>query len=141
MASKPGDESDQRRLVNVTPGEVLAAGDVIEFVAEVPVMIDTCKLDEEFADGEKGEEEAGIAKRFRPSMICCNRTHCVRHRDTFPMHGDATSSRYRSTDGRRGDAVEFRKILVEIFLAEGGDRALVRRFAVAAVNFLHNVHA
>src|SRR5271168_1470784 len=43
---------------------------------------------------------------------------------------------------RRGmDPIELRKVFVEVRLAQRGDRTLIRSLAVAAVNFLHHVHA
>ena len=38
-AAEVDEKRDQRRLVNVAPGEMIAAGDVVEFVAEVAVAI------------------------------------------------------------------------------------------------------
>ena len=63
MAGEPGDEGDQWRLVNVAPGEMFAAGEVIQFVAEISVMIDSGKLDQQPADRERREQQAGIAQR------------------------------------------------------------------------------
>ena len=37
MPLEPGDQGDQRRLVNVTPGEVPGAIEVIQFIAKIPV--------------------------------------------------------------------------------------------------------
>src|SRR5277367_2886945 len=57
----------------------------------------------------------------------------------------APPSRRTSDDilrDRRGfDAIELGEVFIEIRLAQRGDRALVRRLAVAAVNLLHHVHA
>ncbi len=48
----PGDERDQRRLVNVAPGEMIAAGHVIKLVAEESVVIDAGELNQDFKDDE-----------------------------------------------------------------------------------------
>src|SRR5580658_2092751 len=50
-------------------------------------------------------------------------------------------SRTSSTDGCGRDSVELREILVEVSLPQRGDGTLVGGFTVAAVNFLHYLHA
>jgi hypothetical protein len=47
----PGDEGDQWRLIDVAPRQVVAAGDEVELVAEVPVAPVGEKVDEQSAEG------------------------------------------------------------------------------------------
>jgi hypothetical protein len=49
---------------------VLAASDVIEFIAEIAIVIDSRKLNEKLAEGEEREEESGIAKGRRVPACC-----------------------------------------------------------------------
>ena len=142
MSSQPRNERDERRLVDVAPGEMLAAGDVIQFIPEIPVVIYSRELNDQLGYGEKREEQSGIAKRSRDSGTCGNGMVYFSHVYTFrpSRRAVAASPRLFSTDRCTGDAVEFRKVLVEILFSEGGDRTLIRRFPVAAVNFLNYVH-
>ena len=59
MASQPRHESDQRRLVNVSPGEMLAARHVVELVAEEAIVIDSGKLDEELGSRKASQQGRG----------------------------------------------------------------------------------
>ena len=58
MAREPCDERDQRRLIHITPGEMLAAGNVVKLVAKKSVMIDAGELDEQLAGSQREEHHA-----------------------------------------------------------------------------------
>ena len=55
VALEPRDERDQRRLVDVAPGEVLAASHVVELVAKEAVARDARELRDQLDCGEAGE--------------------------------------------------------------------------------------
>ena len=67
MPRKPGDECDQRRLVDIAPGKVLAAGHVVELVAKKAVVIDARKLNEQLGGGEAREQRRGADGNFTPT--------------------------------------------------------------------------
>ena len=56
VALEPRDERDQRRLVDVAPGEMLATGHVVELVAKEAVARDARELRDELDRGEPGED-------------------------------------------------------------------------------------
>jgi hypothetical protein len=60
MADQPDHCGDQGRLVNVTPREVLAASQIVEFVYEVAVMTAGVEMQRQFGrgDGEDNGREA-----------------------------------------------------------------------------------
>ena len=53
MTREPGEEGDERRLVDVSPGQVLSAGHVIHLVAEIAVAIGSEELKEEKCGGDE----------------------------------------------------------------------------------------
>src|ERR1700722_8785425 len=54
------------------------------------------------------------------------------------MHGRGWS---RRRYGGRNDVIEFGEVFVQVRLPHVGDLRLIRRFAVAAENFLDDIHA
>ena len=48
---QPGDQRDKRRMVHVAPGEVFAAGKVVQLVAEDPVAVDHRQLQRDVCRG------------------------------------------------------------------------------------------
>src|SRR2546423_1018787 len=52
MPRDPGDERDQRRLVDVTGVEMLGTGEVIKFVAKNSVPIRDQKMEDELRGGQ-----------------------------------------------------------------------------------------
>ncbi len=56
MANDPSNECDQRRLVHITPGEMLSASHVIQLIAEKSVMIDARELYQQFAEGQRQQQ-------------------------------------------------------------------------------------
>ena len=64
MARQPGDQSDQRRLVNVSPGKVLAAGHVIKLVPKKAVVVDARKLDGDFGNRQPPKSQ-GVRRGLR----------------------------------------------------------------------------
>lgn len=69
------EEWNQRRLVNVAPGEVVAAGDVVEFVAEVAVPVIEINVEQEIGAGNGPDEHH--ARREPGSFFVLKRMRSV----------------------------------------------------------------
>src|SRR5205085_9295929 len=52
VSNEPGEKADERRLIDVTPIEMLTAGEVVKLVAKVAVLRDADEMNE---NGERGE--------------------------------------------------------------------------------------
>ena len=61
MTRQPRNQGNQRRLIYIAPGKMLAAGHVIEFVAEKSVMPNACKLQSDFRGGQSEQQARGAA--------------------------------------------------------------------------------
>ncbi len=55
-AADVNQKRNERRLVDVSPGEMIAAGDVIELVAKVAVAVVEVDVEEEFREGDGPDE-------------------------------------------------------------------------------------
>ena len=53
-----GDESDQRRLVHVTPRQMIGASQIVELVTEVAVMTAGIQVQEQLNSGDGGHQHA-----------------------------------------------------------------------------------
>ena len=60
-ACRRGDHGDKGRVVDIAPVEVLAAGDVVELVAEPPVALDDEQVEGQLHAGEP-EDDGGDAE-------------------------------------------------------------------------------
>ena len=59
VARHPCYKSDQRRLVDITPGEMLTASHVIEFVTEEAVVESRAQQDQQFRRGQGEDHPCG----------------------------------------------------------------------------------
>ena len=55
-AGQPGLESRERRHIHITPGQVLAAGQEVEFIDEKPVAGGREQMQQEFQDSQTGND-------------------------------------------------------------------------------------
>ena len=53
MTRDPGDQPDEGRLIDITPVEMLTAGQVIKFVSKNPVAIRSEQVKEQFYAGQR----------------------------------------------------------------------------------------
>lgn len=59
MHREPGDQRDERRLVDVAPGQMPAASQIVKFVAKKTVAIDAHKMKGKRKRGDSDEEARG----------------------------------------------------------------------------------
>ena len=66
MSRGPGNDSDERRLIDIAPVEVLTAGEVIKFVSKNSVTPGGEKVEKQFSGGkteDNGWAEGGASPR------------------------------------------------------------------------------
>ena len=72
MARDPGDEGDERRLIDVSETEVLRAGEIIEFIAENSVTPGGGQMEKDLRQREgqddRRPERRGKAAASRPQV-------------------------------------------------------------------------
>ncbi len=56
---KPGDQRDERRLIDIAPGKVLSAGGVIEFISKITVAIGNEEVNRKRGHGKDSNERRG----------------------------------------------------------------------------------
>src|SRR5882762_3658177 len=61
-------ERDERGLVDISPAEVIAAGHVIEFVAEVAIAVVEVKMQQEVREGKQKYNDHAVREE-RPLLI------------------------------------------------------------------------
>lgn len=80
MSRNPGDERDQRRLIDISPVEMLRAGEVIKFVAKNSVAAAGDEMKDQLQASEAQDE------RFaRQQSGCRSCVHEVLVADAFPF--------------------------------------------------------
>src|SRR5215469_3999684 len=83
------EERNERRLVDVSPGEVIAAGDIVKFIPEIAVAIVEVEMKEELGqrygpdDRHAGSERRRFLSSNRHGKRTAGRCHGYR-KDTHP---------------------------------------------------------
>ena len=98
MACEPDDEGDQRRLVNIAPGKMLRAGEVVHFVAKDAVARGRKQMEGEIGeryikDKSRTGEKAGLRRFGGPGFWGCGV-----HSGIFTLP-DILSSRFAQLSG------------------------------------------
>ena len=92
MARDPGHERDQRRLIDIAPGQMFSAREVIEFIAKISVVIGSGELDEKFAEGEKGEQALSEARLTHArASICTSSAMALKGRESGKLSISVTT--------------------------------------------------
>lgn len=76
-------ERNEWRLIDVSPGEVIAAGDVVEFIAKVTVAIVEVDVEEKVGEGDCPDERDAEPSDALWGRMRLERDFCrARHRRT-----------------------------------------------------------
>jgi hypothetical protein len=64
-------ERDQRRLVNITPAQVVATGDIVEFVAEISIAIVEVDVKKKLGKSNGTNDRHSVRKGRLPPLVEC----------------------------------------------------------------------
>ena len=70
MPREPREQSDQRRLIYIAPGEMLTTGNVVELVAKKTIVANAGKLEKQFRDGQARQNGRGAQHSLAGASRC-----------------------------------------------------------------------